>query len=262
MDLGVKGKVYLLAGASRGLGYAIGESLAAEGAKLSISSRDAEALAQRATTLSDMHDDAEVVPYVCDMTSADSISAWVNDSLAHFGRIDGVLVNGGGPQPGVFDNFDDAAWQSAFELTLLSAVRLVRATLPSIKESKGSVLMLTSSSVKEPMDMLLLSNVMRSGVNSLAKSLSRTLAAEGVRFNCIVPGMVETDRIRGLTAMQAEVFEKTVEQQKAEMEGAIPFGRFGQPEEFGRAGAFLLSPAASYITGTNMVVDGGAMRSV
>ncbi|MBT7671399.1 MAG: SDR family oxidoreductase, partial [Proteobacteria bacterium] len=168
-----------------------------------------------------------------------------------------------GPPAGLFDDFDDADWASAFELTLLSAVRMIRAVLPSMRAGQsGSIVTVTSSSVKEPIDMLLLSNVMRSGVTSLAKSLSRQLAGEGIRVNNLVPGAINTDRLRGLMETQAartgEPFKKLWDSRAA----TVPLGRFGEPDEFGQAGAFLLSDAAAYITGETLIVDGGAMKTV
>ena len=262
MDLGVKDKVYMVAGASRGLGYGIAEILAQDGAKVAIASRDQSAITAAAERLS-AETGADVLATACDVTSAESINHWHRLSLDHFGGIDGLVVNAGGPPPGAFDSFDDDAWQGAFELTLLSAVRLIRRVLPDLRaRGGGSILTLTSSSVKEPIDYLLLSNVMRSGVTSLAKSLSQQLASENIRVNNLVPGLIETDRITGLATVAAEMAGISVAEQKLYMQSPIPMGRFGQAEEFGRAGAFLLSPAASYITGATVVVDGGAMKTV
>lgn len=262
MDLQVNDKVFLVAGASRGLGYSIAQVLAQEGAKLSIASSDAAAIAAAARELQAESQAVEVQAMACDVREAAAITAWVEAALRQYGRIDGLVVNAGGPPPGNFDDFDDAAWQAAFELTLLSAVRLVRAALPALRDSRGAVLMMTSSSVKEPIDYLLLSNVMRSGVSSLAKSLSRSLAGDGIRVNNLVPGIIETDRIKALAQAQATASNIEVDEQRALMQGQIPMGRFGEPLEFGRAGAFLLSPAASYITGATLVVDGGTMKTV
>ncbi len=262
MDLQVNDKVFLVAGASRGLGYSIAQVLAQEGAKLSIASSDAGAIAAAARELQAESPAAQVQAMACDVREGASITAWVEAALRQYGRIDGLVVNAGGPPQGNFDDFDDAAWQAAFELTLLSAVRLVRAALPALRDSCGAVLMMTSSSVKEPIDYLLLSNVMRSGVSSLAKSLSRSLAGDGIRVNNLVPGIIETDRIKALAQAQATASNIEVDEQRALMQGQIPMGRFGEPLEFGRAGAFLLSPAASYITGATLVVDGGTMKTV
>ncbi|WP_372877303.1 SDR family oxidoreductase [Spongiibacter marinus] len=262
MDLGVNGKVFLLAGASKGLGYAIAENLAQAGATLLLGSRDVQRTQASAAQLAERYG-TRVVGAALDMADAGSIRAWVARGVEEFGEVNGVLVNAGGPPPGGFDAFTDDDWQSAFNLTLMSAVRLVRETLPHLRSAGGgAILMLTSSSVKEPIDFLLLSNVMRSGVSSLAKSLSRSLAADQIRVNNLIPGIIYTDRIKSLDANQAQMREVAVEQQRATNEALIPLGRYGEPEEFGRAGAFLLSDAASYITGSSLVVDGGTMKSL
>lgn len=262
MDLGVNGKVFLLAGASKGLGYAIAEKLAQAGATLLLGSRDVQRTQASAAQLAERYG-TRVVGAGLDMADAESIRAWVARGVEEFGEVNGVLVNAGGPPPGGFDAFTDDDWQSAFNLTLMSAVRLVRETLPHLRSAGGgAILMLTSSSVKEPIDFLLLSNVMRSGVSSLAKSLSRSLAADQIRVNNLIPGIIYTDRIKSLDANQAQMREVAVEQQRAANEALIPLGRYGEPEEFGRAGAFLLSDAASYITGSSLVVDGGTMKSL
>lgn len=262
MNLNVKDKVFLLAGASRGLGYAIAEELAANGAKVYLGSRDADAVSQAANTLREQYG-VESDGSALDAADASSINHWVAAARQRFGSIDGLLVNAGGPPPGQFNNFNDSDWQGAFELTLMSAVRMIREVLPDMQAAgSGAILTLTSSSVKEPIDFLLLSNVMRAGVTSLAKSLSHQLAGDGIRVNNLVPGMIYTDRIKGLDSLQAQLKEIPVEQQRADAESAIPMGRYGEPREFGKAGAFLLSDAASYITGATLVVDGGTMKSL
>ena len=262
MDLHLRDRVYLVAAGSRGLGYAIGRQLALAGARVVLGSRNIEDVEAAARRLCE-ECGSVVSGASLDMSDARSIQRWVAEAEERFGRIDGVLVNAGGPPPGGFDDFDDAAWQAAFQLTLMSAVRLVREALPALRRSDAaSILMLTSSSVKEPIDILLLSNVMRSGVSSLAKSLSRSLAAEGIRVNNLIPGQIYTDRIKALDAKLAETNGVDVSEQRASNESLIPLGRYGDPEEFGKAGAFLLSPAASYITGASLVVDGGTMKSL
>ncbi len=262
MDLKVSDKVFLLAGASRGLGYAVARQLAAAGATVVLGSRDGQAVAQAVAELS-AETGAKVGGGELDMADARSIAQWVAAAAERHGAVHGVLVNAGGPPPGGFDQFDDSDWQAAFNLTLMSAVRLVRETLPHLRASGGgAVLMLTSSSVKEPIDFLLLSNVMRSGVSSLAKSLSQSLAAENIRVNNLIPGLIYTDRIKALDANQAQVRGVSVAEQRRDNEAKIPLGRYGEPDEFGRAGAFLLSDAASYITGASLVVDGGTMKSL
>ena len=249
MELNVKNKVYLVAGASKGLGYAIAEQLALNGASIAIASRNADAIHSAAATLA-----AE--------TGAD-VRGYAMEASADFGRVDGLVVNAGGPPPGQFDVFSDDDWQSAFELTLMSAVRMIRATLPHLRAvGGGSILTLTSSSVKEPIDFLLLSNVMRSGVTSLAKSLSRQLASENIRVNNLVPGLIATDRMVNLDTAQAKAKGISFDEQRSASQALIPLGRYGDPTEFGKAGAFLLSDAASYITGATLVADGGTMKTV
>lgn len=262
MDLGLKDKVIMVAAASKGLGFGIAQAAAREGARVAIGSRTEADIMQAADKLH-TETGARTLGTVMDATDNDSILQWTEATLAHFGRIDGLVVNAGGPPAGGFDDFDDIAWQAAFELTLLSSVRMIRAVLPAMREQGGgSILTITSSSIKEPIDILLLSNVMRSGVVSLAKSLSQQLAPEKIRVNNLVPGRIDTDRVRSLDKLTAQKLDVTPEQQKAAQESLIPWGRYGTIEEFGKAGAFLLSDAASYITGETLIVDGGSMRTV
>ena len=263
MDLQLNNKVFLIAGASKGLAYAIAEKLLQEGAKIAIASSDAQRIDSAKQALLLCYPNADIFTCVCDVRQALDIQRWVEKSYAHFKRIDGLVVNAGGPSPGTFDDLDDEAWLSAFNLTLMSAVRMIRQVLPIMrKQGSGSILTLTSSSVKEPIDFLLLSNVMRSGVTSLAKSLSAAEAAHGIRVNNLIPGIIATDRMKNLDAIQAQANGITVAQQHAQFCQAIPLGRYGEPEEFANAAAFLLSAAASYITGASLVADGGTMKTV
>lgn len=262
MDLGLKGKTIMVAAGSRGLGLGIARQVAKEGARVSIAAPTEPRVHESAAKLRD-ETGASVISAVMDARDHASILKWRDDTLDAFESIDGLVVNAGGPPAGLFDDFDDTDWASAFELTLLSAVRMIRAVLPSMRAGQsGSIVTVTSSSVKEPIDMLLLSNVMRSGVTSLAKSLSRQLAGEGIRVNNLVPGAINTDRLKGLMETQAartgEPFKNLWDSRAA----TVPLGRFGEPDEFGQAGAFLLSDAATYITGETLIVDGGAMKTV
>jgi 3-oxoacyl-[acyl-carrier protein] reductase len=262
MDLKVKDKVYLVAASSKGLGYGIARELAKNGATVCIASRTKYDIEKAARTLR-TGTGATILPSVMDASNAESIKNWVEEAYSAFGKIDGLLVNAGGPPPGNFDNFSDEDWQSAFELTLMSAVRMIRNVLPIMRQNNGgSILTVTSISVKEPVDQLLLSNVLRSGVTSLVKSLANELAKENIRLNNIIPGRIDTDRVKALDKKVSEIKNTPVEQIKHQHENSIPLGRYGSIDEFGKAGAFLLSPSASYITGASLAVDGGILKTV
>jgi 3-oxoacyl-[acyl-carrier protein] reductase len=262
MELGLRGKVAMVAASSKGLGYGVAQELAREGARVSIGSRTQSEIDTAAQHLA-RETGGDILPNVLDAADPDSISRWLDRTLEAFGGVDMLVVNAGGPPAGKFDDFDDTAWQRAFELTLMSAVRMIRAVLPSMRErGGGSILTLTSSSVKEPIDILLLSNVMRSGVTSLAKSLSRELAADNIRVNNLMPGRIDTDRVRALDNINATKRGMPVEQVREESARLIPLGRYGAIEEFGRMGAFLLSDAAGYITGQTIAADGGMIKTV
>ncbi len=262
MDLNVKGKVFMVAAASKGLGYGIAEALAQDGATVCIGSRTKADIEQAAQALADQTG-SEVMGSVFDARDKASIDAWTAEVVAKYGRIDGLVVNAGGPPAGKFDNFDDADWQAAFELTLMSTVRMIRAVLPTMRAQKsGAILTVTSSSIKEPIDIILLSNVLRSGVVSLVKSLSTDIISDGIRINNLVPGRMDTDRVESLDKTVAGRLGISYEESRANAEAKIPSGRYGTIQEFGKMGAFLLSDAASYITGTTVTVDGGAMKTV
>lgn len=262
MDLGLRGRVAMVAASSRGLGFGIARELAREGALVSIGSRTEADIFDAADLLAE-ETGTEVLPNILDASDPESIGLWLDNTVNVFGGVDMLVVNAGGPPAGSFDDFDDDDWQAAFELTLMSAVRMVRAVLPFMRTAGGgAILTITSCAVKEPIDFLLLSNVMRSGVASLAKSLSQQLAPENIRINNLLPGRIDTDRVRSLDALKAEQQDLSVEEVRAVNELGIPLRRYGTIEEFGRLGAFLLSDAASYITGQTIAVDGGAIRTV
>ncbi len=262
MDLGLKDKVIMVAASSKGLGFGIAAAVAREGARVSLASRTAKDIEQAAATLNDQFG-AEARGYTFDAKDAASIQRWCAATLHDFGTLDGLVVNAGGPPAGTFDELDDDAWTQAFHLTLLSAVRMIRAVLPTMKErGSGVILTVTSSSFKEPNDLLLLSNVFRSGVVSLVKTLSRDLAPHGIRINNLVPGRIDTDRVRSLDQIAAKRRGISATQQQSTQQQAIPLGRYGTIHEFGAAAAFLLSDAASYSTGSTMIVDGGKTRTV
>lgn len=260
MDLGVQGKVALVAAASKGLGYGVARALAHEGAKVSICSRDAAQVAGASRKLAD-ESGAEVIGMAADMTKADDISAWVEATAKRWNTIDMVLCNAGGPPPGMLKDFTDEQWQAAFELTMMSTVRLIRAALPYMTNG-GSVLVITSSSSREPVERLGLSTVMRAGVSGLIKTMADEMASQGIRFNNLIPGRIHTDRVDSLDQAAAKRQNISFEEARARSLTSIPMGRLGTPDEFGAAGAFLLSPASAYITGATLRVDGGMMRSI
>jgi len=262
MDLQIEGKVFMVAASSKGLGFGISRELAKNGAIVCIASRTKTEIEKAAGSLR-KETGATIHASVFDAANVESIKNWIAEVETAFERIDGLVVNAGGPPPGNFDDFTDDDWHLAFNLTLMSAVRLIRGVLPVMRNGDGgSILTVTSMSVKEPVKQLLLSNVFRSGVTSLVKSLSNELAGENIRVNNLFPGRIDTDRVKSLDKNMAEITGLSVEEIKQRNEATIPLGRYGTIDEFGKAGAFLLSPAASYITGVSLAVDGGIMKTV
>ena len=262
MDLGLKGKVALVSGASKGLGFAVAKALASEGASVSISSRD-EGSIEAAAKRIEGETGSRVIAMAVDVRDKAAIERWIAHAAETFGGIDALMTNSGGPPAGDAVSFDDAAWQDAAELLLFSTIRMVRAAVPHMeKRGGGAILVSTSSSVKEPVPNLGLSTVLRASVSALSKTLAIELAGKQIRVNQIIPGRIDTDRVRHLDTVNAKKAGITVDQAKTKAEGAIPIGRYGEPDEFGRVGAFLLSGAASYMTGATVQVDGGQIRSV
>jgi len=261
MDLGLKGKVAMVAGASRGLGYAVARGLAGEGASVSISARSDAAIAEAATRITKETGNAALSTPV-DVKSAASLAAWHERTMQQFGGVDLLFVNAGGPPAGPVMSFDDAAWQGAFELLVLSAVRMVRLAVPSMKSrGGGAIVVSTSSAVKEPIPNLALSNVVRSSVAALSKTLANELAADGIRVNHLLPGRIDTDRVRELDVIRGKATGASADDVRASYRKTIPLGRYGEPAEFGAAAVFLFSDAARYITGASLQVDGGLIRS-
>ncbi len=262
MDLGLAGKVFMVGGASRGLGRAVARALAAEGARVSMASSDEAAIAAAGDRIRE-ETGAEMLPVPADLRSAEAIDGWVRATGDAFGGVDGLFVNTGGPPAGGFFAFDDRAWQDAFALLVLSGVRLVRAVAPLMRtRGGGSIVFSTSSSVREPIPNLTLSNVVRAAVPALAKTLAVELAGDKIRVNNLMPGRIDTDRVRHLDRVNAERQGLAVADVQARYHAAIPLGRYGVPDEYARAAVFLLSDAAAYITGATLLVDGGQMRSV
>ncbi len=254
MDLKIKGLRALVTGASSGLGFATARLLAAEGARVVLNGRDPDKLARAARDVK-----AEGVPG--DLSEADVPGAVVARAAEILGGLDLLLVNAGGPPPGAFESFDDGAWTKAVDLCFLSAVRLIRAALPHLRRSEAaSVLTVTSVSVKQPIPNLILSNSVRAATVGLTKTLALELGGQGIRFNSILPGWTATERATKLVASSAAAKGTTPEAELAERVRDFPLGRMATPEEFANVAVFLLSPAASYVTGSMIAVDGGAYK--
>ena len=262
MDLRLDGKVAMVGGASKGLGFAVGRALAAEGAQLSIASRSRETIESAGAQI-EKETGGRVLAVAADLSSAADIARWHQETIDRFGGVDLLFTNAGGPPAGRVLDFPDAAWQSAFELLLLSVVRQVRLVVPAMKaRGGGAILMSTSSAVKEPIANIALSNVLRASVAALAKTLAIELAAEGVRVNQIIPGRIGTDRVREIDEINAKKAGISPDEQRRRSLSTIPLGRYGDPDEFGAMAAFLLSEAAAYITGASVQVDGGLVRGL
>lgn len=262
MNLGYEGEVALVAASSKGLGRETAQAMAAEGASVMLTSRDGVALKQTASEISESTG-AKVLYEPADLTKAEDVSLLLQKTREGLGDVSILVTNSGGPPPGRFDDLDDEAWQGAFDLNLMSAVRLIREALPQMRSrGYGRILNFTSSSIKQPIDGLMLSNVFRAGVLGLAKSLSVELAAESILVNTLGPGRIHTDRVDALDGGRAEREGATLDEVRKKSEAMIPLGRYGEPQEFAQVAAFLASPANTYITGQALLVDGGMVKSL
>lgn len=262
MDLGLKNKVALVAAGSRGLGRAVAEELAAEGASLVLCARDINTLTETAAAIADASG-AHVLAVPADVTDVDSIKQLVEAGIDRFGRIDILVTNAGGPPAGTFDQLTREQWDEALRLTLLSAIELARQVLPGMKQRRwGRILNITSISVKQPVENLMLSNSLRAGLTGFARTLANEVAADGITVNNILPGYTRTERLEDLAIMMAEKQGISTSEFHGKWEKEIPMGRLGEPREFAALAAFLVSERASYITGTSIQVDGGWIRSL
>ena len=254
MMLGLRGKSFVVGGASRGLGQAVAEQLVAEGARVLLVARDATTIQEVAQELGE-----QAYPCAANLSKASNIDEVV-EATTRLGGLDGVLVNAGGPPFGPALELSDDQWLEAFRILIGGPVRLLRALVPRMNEG-ASVLFVTSSSVRQPIKNLDTSNVLRPGVAALAKCLANELGPR-IRVNSLAPGRIDTARSRSLDESRAQALGISVEEQRRNVSEGIPLGRYGQPEELGRAAAFLLSPAASYITGVSLQVDGGLVSAI
>lgn len=247
----MEGRAYVVGGGSRGLGRAVAEELVSRGARVVLVSRSAESLDAAAAELGEL-----AIPCSADLSRQDGVDAVarvVDEQLG--GRLDGVLVNHGGPPPGDALDLTDEQWREAFELVALGPIRLLRALVPRMPEG-GAVVFVTSSSTRRSIPGLDTSNLLRPGIAALVGCLARELGP-AIRVNALSPGRFTTERGESVLAARAEAQGVPVEQERARMEASIPGGRFGDPSEFAKVAVFLLSPEASYVTGANVAVDGG-----
>ncbi|MFF0746075.1 SDR family oxidoreductase [Streptomyces sp. NPDC004111] len=247
MDLGLKDRVYVVTGASRGLGLASARELTADGAKVVMTARDKQALADAAAELG-----PNAEPFAADNADPETAERLIAEARSRFGGFDGILISVGGPAAGSAADNTDAQWRDAFEAVFLGAVRLARTAADALGEG-GVIGFVLSGSVHEPIPGLTISNGLRPGLAGFAKSLSDELGPRGIRVVGLLPARIDTDRVRSLDGLAPDPAAA-----RAHNESQIPLRRYGTPEEFGRTAAFLLSPAASYLTGTMLPVDGGA----
>lgn len=261
MDLQLTGKVAIVPASSHGLGRAVALAFGREGASVVMCSRDQAAIEDAAEEVRGTG--ASVLATTCDVTNPADIERLIGAATDRFGGVDVLVTNAGGPPAGTFDRFSDDDWHAAFNLTLMSAVRMIRGVLPSMKSrGGGSIVAMTSSSIKQPIPNLLLSNVMRSGVAAMVKTLADEVAADHIRVNTVVPGRIATQRIAQLDQANAARQGVDVETVRNRSLAQIPMKRYGEAEEFADMVAFLASSRASYITGATFQVDGGMIRSL
>ena len=262
MDLELTGKVALVTAASKGLGRATATRLAAEGARVMISSRGEEQLAKTAAEIT-AATGTQVEYCPADVADAEGLARLLQETEQRLGGVDVLVNNAGGPPPGGFDALDDDTWHLAHELNLMSTVRLIRGVLPHMREQGwGRIVTIASSSIKQPIENLLLSNTYRVAILGLAKSLAIEFAPDGVLINTVGPGRIDTDRVAGLDAGRAAKGGISVEEVRAQTAKSIPLGRYGTPEEFANVAAFLVSGANTYLTGQAFLVDGGMVKAI
>ncbi|MFB5663238.1 SDR family oxidoreductase [Alteribacillus sp. HJP-4] len=263
MDLELEGKVVLVLAASKGLGRAAALQFAEEGAHVMISSRNEDDLARTQQEIIKQTNNENIAYAACDITKPEDITRLVDAAVSKFGPIDVLVNNAGGPPAGGFESFTDEQWEQAFQLNLLSFIRAIRAVLPSMKEKqRGHIINFASSSIKQSIDNLILSNTFRAGIVGLSKSLSQELASDNILINTIGPGRIATDRVDELDGIKAEKANTSVENIKKQAESSIPLGRYGEPEEFAKQAVFLCSGANTYVTGQSFVVDGGMVKAL
>lgn len=254
-------KTAIVAASSQGLGKAVAAKLVSQGVNVMLASRDEQKLHAVAEQLNALGK-GKAAYVVTDVTNNAMIEQLVEKTVETFGDIHLLVNNAGGPPTGTFATLTDADWQQAFELNLLSYVRLIRAALPHLKKTKGKIINIASSSIKEPIPGLLLSNTFRLGIVGLTKTLAQELAPYGILINTVAPGRIATERVAYLDEQNAKKLGIRKEEMEARMKAAIPLGRYGTPEEFANVVAFLLSDENTYMTGQSLLVDGGMVKAI
>ncbi|MGM0839000.1 MAG: SDR family oxidoreductase [Bacillota bacterium] len=261
MELNLKGKTALVLASSQGLGKAIASTFVKEGVNVVLASRNEEKLNEVQTELENLH--GGQVRYIrTDITQPDQIKKAVQHTIDSFGQLDILINNAGGPPAGTFEQITDEQWQQSFELNLLSYVRMIREALPHLKKNGGKIINIASSSIKEPIPGLLLSNTFRTGIVGMTKTLASELAKDRILINTVAPGRIATDRVAFLDEVNAEKQGITKSEMEEKMKNTIPLGRYGEPEEFAKVVTFLVSDANSYMTGSSFLVDGGMVKSI
>jgi 3-oxoacyl-[acyl-carrier protein] reductase len=260
MDLGIKGRVAMVAAASKGLGRAVAESLAREGCRLSICSRSTDNLDAARTTIEDAG--GEVLAVACDVSNPSELERWVEATIATFGQVDILVTNTGGPPAAKFLQLSEEQWRSGVESTLMNVVRLSRLVIPDMQSRKwGRIVNITSLVAKQPLELLTISSTLRAGLSALTKTLSDQVAKDNILVNALLPGHILTDRQVHLNEIRSKEQGISIEEYAKKVEQSIPMARFGRAQEIGDAVAFLCSERASYITGVSLQVDGGIIRS-
>jgi 3-oxoacyl-[acyl-carrier protein] reductase len=260
MDLGLRDRVYIVTGATRGLGFASARALVDDGARVIVTGRTEEGVAKAAAELGGL---PQAIGLAADNADSGSAERLVAAAVSRFGRLDGILISVGGPPAGPVMSAEDDQWRDAFESVFLGAIRLARSAAHAMgdrgdgAEGEGVIGFVLSVSVEQPIPGLGISNGLRPGLAMAAKTLADELGPRGIRVVGLLPARIDTDRVRELDALSGDAATA-----RARQEATIPLGRYGTPEEFGRVAAFLLSPAASYITGTMVPIDGGALRGL
>jgi 3-oxoacyl-[acyl-carrier protein] reductase len=262
MDLGIKDRVAIVAASSKGLGRATALGLAAEGVKLTICSRDKDTLLKAAEEIRSQTK-VDVLAITCDVSKTDEIKNVVKETINKYSKVDILINNAGGPPVGAFLDFTLQDWQKAIELNLFSAITFSNEVIPYMKENRwGRIVNITSMSVKQPIDGLILSNTVRAGIAGLAKTISNEFAPYNILVNNVCPGRIYTDRIKQLAEQRAKRDKTSFDEAISAMENDIPVGRIGRPEELANLIVFLASERASYITGTTIQVDGGLIKGL